>query len=837
MRNNNPITIDKIRNRSIALNSSKDNSDNQYLYEISLASIKQNRSTIKSDVSKFMSGCMNYKNANKHYRHCLNLLEKMQYDKEISSIIESDFINFIIPYIERPEQVQEVLTRYNLSESSLDKINDSLKEYKVCDRIINNDKTLSKRFDFDKYIKENAHRPFDDIILHCCSMMDTYNTKSYAKMNIALEELSYVLQKNSIGYDRKKFVQLVTEYFLHRQEVTAASDMKKYRTVLSENRCITDEDLSNVKYFTESDIDENEVKRLLNDFKSGDDKSISKLKDTIESIFSKNIFDIISELPNILIWVREFLTLGIIDKKYIVEIIEFITDKFINMELKRDEITKIILTFETEVNNTEVSMDINDGDKYEKLLSYNNALNSSLDKLNDFKSDLYTDISIQDTISFEEFGRLNGEVMSLNEFKIFKFQNLIRAAREIDKFLQRKGNKFVNTISDKAKKVFKSTKKWFAESYNNNDFDLDSVYDCITDNNNFDMVIATYKSDDISNMHDIMTGLVQSINDECINQESSRVYYVNMGNLFEIHLEDYTYISLTDEEEDKKQISENNLYYCASIIQLSEEVEKLVDMDLDNTIPTMLSKANELDAERLSNFITASSLTGDIISYNDVKDLVDNYNINNPDDYTGNTLLNCALESWTAQTVSNDIIISALETSNEILNEAIDLNAVKLGIEGLKDKVKQLGTKEQEMSRDLDATVNHFIRSMENTVKNDRREAIIKGSLIPSFSKCLKSAITFAGLGLITGNWVIPIITAFASLAVSKNLNKKERSLLLDEIDIELKALEKEINMAENANQMKKYRKLLTYQKKLQRERQRIKYNLKGWKDLPDTND
>ena len=208
-------------------------------------------------------------------------------------------------------------------------------------------------------------------------MMDTYNTKSYAKMNIALEELSYVLQKNSIGYDRKKFVQLVTEYFLHRQEVTAASDMKKYRTVLSENRCITDEDLSNVKYFTESDIDENEVKRLLNDFKSGEDKSISRLKDTIESIFSKNIFDIISELPNILIWVREFLTLGIIDKKYIVDIIEFITDKFINMKLKRDEITKIILVFETEVNNTEVSMDINDGDKYEKLLSYNNALNSS----------------------------------------------------------------------------------------------------------------------------------------------------------------------------------------------------------------------------------------------------------------------------------------------------------------------------------------------------------------------------------------------------------------------------------------------------------------------------
>jgi hypothetical protein len=54
----------------------------------------------------------------------------------------------------------------------------------------------------------------------------------------------------------------------------------------------------------------------------------------------------------------------------------------------------------------------------------------------------------------------------------------------------------------------------------------------------------------------------------------------------------------------------------------------------------------------------------------------------------------------------------------------------------------------------------------------------------------------------------------------------KERQLILDEIDIELKAVDKEISMAENEGKMKEYKQLLSYQRKLQREKQRIKYRL-----------
>lgn len=67
---------------------------------------------------------------------------------------------------------------------------------------------------------------------------------------------------------------------------------------------------------------------------------------------------------------------------------------------------------------------------------------------------------------------------------------------------------------------------------------------------------------------------------------------------------------------------------------------------------------------------------------------------------------------------------------------------------------------------------------------------------------------------------------------MSKSLTKKERILLLDEIETELEVVDKEIENAESAKNMKKYRKLLTYKKDLQRQYQRIKYNIRVGKDI-----
>ena len=63
--------------------------------------------------------------------------------------------------------------------------------------------------------------------------------------------------------------------------------------------------------------------------------------------------------------------------------------------------------------------------------------------------------------------------------------------------------------------------------------------------------------------------------------------------------------------------------------------------------------------------------------------------------------------------------------------------------------------------------------------------------------------------------------------------------MVIDEIEIELKMCEKYIEIAESKNDMKALKKLLTIQRELERQRQRIKYNMKikfGQKYYDSTN-
>ena len=70
--------------------------------------------------------------------------------------------------------------------------------------------------------------------------------------------------------------------------------------------------------------------------------------------------------------------------------------------------------------------------------------------------------------------------------------------------------------------------------------------------------------------------------------------------------------------------------------------------------------------------------------------------------------------------------------------------------------------------------------------------------------------------------------------AKSKFSSLKEKKMILDEIDIELKVLDREINRAEQSGSTKKYRQLLTIQKNLMRKRQEIYYGLaKKGKRIP----
>ena len=120
---------------------------------------------------------------------------------------------------------------------------------------------------------------------------------------------------------------------------------------------------------------------------------------------------------------------------------------------------------------------------------------------------------------------------------------------------------------------------------------------------------------------------------------------------------------------------------------------------------------------------------------------------------------------------------------------------------------------------------NNAKKAMEKSLTTDNREQVIKGSILPSASKAIKLAI--AGTGLFLIDPVIALIGALGYLGVSKSYKAKERQMIIDEIEIELKMCEKYIEIAESKNDMKALKRLLTIQRELERQRQRIKYNMK----------
>ena len=171
----------------------------------------------------------------------------------------------------------------------------------------------------------------------------------------------------------------------------------------------------------------------------------------------------------------------------------------------------------------------------------------------------------------------------------------------------------------------------------------------------------------------------------------------------------------------------------------------------------------------------------------------------------------------------NDIYSSCVYYSP--LTEASFTNSLKLAGEKLKKAMTKASDADKTISRNIDVSLSNLTRSVERAMTNDRRDAIIKGSVIPSASKIIKGAI-LAGAGYIVLGPAIATIGVLGYLGMSKKLNDKQRKVILDEIEVELKMCEKYIDLAESKNDLKALKKLYAMQKELQKQRGKIKYRI-----------
>lgn len=190
--------------------------------------------------------------------------------------------------------------------------------------------------------------------------------------------------------------------------------------------------------------------------------------------------------------------------------------------------------------------------------------------------------------------------------------------------------------------------------------------------------------------------------------------------------------------------------------------------------------------------------------------------------YEARNMIDCIKETYE----SISIICKVNENESQLLEASIT-NTLKMASMKLRNAFTKMKDKDKQISQSIDVGMNNFSKNVERSLTNDNRESIIKGSILPSASKILKLGIVNAGL-IAIGQPILAVIATLGYLGTSARFKAKERQMLIDEIEIELKMCQKYIDIAESKNDMKALKQLLMIQRDLERQHQRIKYKMKA---------
>lgn len=922
MATRNSIKFSTIHKRSQCLNfqivDESTKMDSRKLYE-NLASIMERSKTGKEAgtqhaLKSYLESLCNSENLNRDYWSLLEIVSRFnKIDSNISDNIIYEFTDRIIPYMENLNSIVECLNDYELDDSQKNSIIGAVSLYNAADRIIKNNDMLSKRYHIENLISRYRASGLKYFVDSCASFVDTYNAPNYQKLNITLEECTYLLEKNGIKENRADIAKYAMEYFLTVEATVTNKSISNYRRTITESYILEESDIDQIGYIFKDDIKVDSVNSGIEKFllSDKDSDSISNMITDIISNASKE--DIVCNSDKILstfwnIAKHEVLESDDIIYSEAIRLTNFISCNEEYSVFAKEDIDNIIESLEN--NKKEVTLSGNYNSNYAKAGDnfIKNAIEPCLEALRETESIIYPKANI-DTINY-----LNEDtnIIPLNEFKLFKFHNLVRAAFNLDKFLKVKEKKFytntkikVNKLTRKAKSVLFGETTSFEEIKEN-------ILCYVGEDHKADICIKQYPCDesDMVFVGEFLNGVCSEFNDLLVSQsETCRAYYIINPGIAEIRIKESSTVELEDNSEIYSNLDSSIDIYFEMLHQVGNATDIIGNINTDSIEQMICNIANckEFTMERFKLSLECMSLIGidnELVSlfgsrFNDyhfnytidngvidesyiklagqereVSKLISEYKIEEGVDFEDKVkcfgYLAELLEVYSYPSSDDDdeddedenetsskkedtkkeekkdtrkpseIFKDEVKSIDDIkiptdapkdgYKGGLNLAGIKLGLNGIKTKFKEMSTKEKELSRNADTTTRTFVKAMKDALVSDRREAIIKGSVIPSFSRCLKAALALFLVSKISIG--VAVIVALGGFALSKKLTKQERLLLLDEIETELEVVDKELALADSNNQINKYRELLKYKKNLQRQYQRIKYNIRIGKDI-----
>lgn len=879
-----------IKKRSAALHTTIGAPDCKAYYEKAKIAESKQLKNWDADVKYFVEHCTDTNNANRYYRQCVYFLERAneRENKPLAESILKTLTERVMIYMKDPIEVNSPYIQ--LTEQQADKIDHMIMKYEAADRILNNHEKISKRFNINSIFQGRSKQNLnlEKTLIKVCAMIDTYDINPPAKLSLALEEVFYELQMNGIDHNPNKVVSQITEYFLNRETDISEENYTRMKSVLEECPILQERDMSDISYFTRyHDNSRNTAIQYLNRYMLNPKKNTDTLQELTESV---NLLakpkDVITGFPDIIGRIRTHMVCesSIYGIRDIDNTIRQLTGRVIeravledtysrsDVEKIRDIMVKECGCFET------YCVESNDIINYNsRLYDYRETCDRCSRELTGVLEILYTDYN-RDIIRRIQVESASSDPITLNEFKLFRFQNLLHMCKEVDEEIKSKSRNFIKKASTKVREVKK--KLGLSEGAD--------LYAMINSDYRFDVCVERFElaSDDkITNLHEYATRICRDINRTVLcNEDTVHCYYLITDGL-EFHLECTTPIIMNEEEKEiwEHTLSDEDITRCIYFDEITTTISNLNGI-VDSNGWNLYRSFDRMSLEEISVMMELASYTGSF-STKTFEDLFETYKNTHNLNCLEEAKITSLLGSYQSkESVPVDIAVEAhllmeslLESKDEekgIKKEekkeppkkqsivdriksnipgnkdrdkekeedegeekekknpfkGISFNSLKLYCAGLKKKFKDMSSKEKELSRNLDTAVARLSKGMKDALVSDRREAIIKGSVIPSFSKCVKLSTAVAGIGIL--NPPLALFTVIGGFIMSKKLTKQERLLMLDEIETELEVVEKEIELAQSKNQIKKYRKLLQWKKQLQREYQRIRYNIKIGKDM-----
>lgn len=682
------------------------------------------------------------------------------------------------------------------TEESFNFLLNECKKIEECDRITENYGKISKRFNIDKIINEITY-PSDIYfaIMEITRCIDTYSIPFKHKYSHALEASFYALNKNNMNYPSEKIIEAVTDYFIF-------------------SYVLTEEDISSIK----------EVRDISVVFEQKDfDNSILYLYDDNEK--EDDIF-----------------------KDYIIDPSDLIESYCSPLQ---EEKISLKAKKELRAKKKEIKKAARDLKKAAKQGNPNERLDREIkEEIDNFRKECAKDPDNKNNIVRLK-ALINGIFTKTPYQIVFDLPNLFIVIRTLLVVGGTAINPILGLLTFITSKIIgltlsrKQTEK-IIKAYQN---EIDSIK------------AKLEKTKDDNTKHSLQKYL-----DE-LNKDYAKIkeYENNLYSEDENYDRDTSTEYGNDKEDDDWDFDDDfddwdiDFEEAASIIYISEMMESITEGLIDDNVEGIVFKnLYKLDNDSIDS-LTDFSITVPVILEKDK--LCESFieyrnsfrkNANGVSDYIRIDCLNENIrklkENTNVYATSNNL--SGIRCYLACLNEMVNMNAskdyimemnfsntLKLAVDRLKKTAVKLSDKDKQISNSIDVAVNNVSKGMETALMNDNREAVIKGRILPSASKCIKIACTLGATWAI--NPTVAVIAAIGGFGCSKKLKSKERQLILDDIEIELKMCERYIKQAEDDGDLKKVRDLEIIQRNLQRQQQRIKYKMhvvykQNVPDVPD---